>query len=123
MEQEIGLGRKLKGFANRRRTEANAWKWLARCASATWNGMLVQRRIGNGTDARKLGVVTIVNHDVVSRDVEQEIGCEQFKFVNTYRPSQSFFSLPCSISLSHTIGYNARVELSPALKENAPLNI
>jgi hypothetical protein len=29
VEQEIGLDKKLKGFANRRKTEADAWKRLA----------------------------------------------------------------------------------------------
>lgn len=42
VEQEIGLGRKLKGFANRRRTEVDAWKSLAHCALGTWTGMLLR---------------------------------------------------------------------------------
>ena len=44
VEQEIGLGRKLKGFANRRRTVVDAWKSLemAHCALATWTGMLLR---------------------------------------------------------------------------------
>ena len=54
----------------------DAWKSLeiAHCALATWNGMLVERRIGKGTDARKLGVVAIVKHGRGEQDVEQELG-------------------------------------------------
>ena len=39
--------------------------------------MLVERRIGNGTDARELGVVAIVKHGRGEQDVEQEIGCDR----------------------------------------------
>ena len=70
----------------------------------------------------KLGVV--VKHGRGEQDVEQEIGYAGQIFANrhpTYFPE--LLNLPCSISLSHTIGYNARVELSPSLKEKAPLNI
>jgi hypothetical protein len=36
----------------------------------------VERRIGNGTDARNLGVVAIVMYGRGKQDVEQEIGCD-----------------------------------------------
>ena len=70
----------------------------------------------------------VVKHGRGEQDVEQEIGCEQFKLLQLPHASQSFlpyhpYHALSYLSLSHTIGYNARVELSPALKEKAPLNI
>ena len=40
----------------------------------------MERRIGNGTDARKLGVVAIVKHGRGKQDVEQEIGCDSSNY-------------------------------------------
>lgn len=69
----------------------------------------------------------VVKHGRGEQDVEQEIGCEQFKLLSAAttmlpRASYSYHAISY-LSLSHTIGYNARVELSPALKGKAPLNI
>jgi len=54
VEQEIGLDRKLKGFANRRRTQRRTLEsGFAHCALATWTGMLLQRGRSVGDVRRK----------------------------------------------------------------------
>ena len=64
--------------------ELEAWESLAHSASATWNGMLVERRIGNRTDARKLGVVAIVKHGRGEQDVERRLDATVQIIVNSY---------------------------------------
>ena len=56
--------------------------------------------------------MAIVKHGRGEQDVEQEVGCEQFKLLTPPHASQSFllFHALSYLSPSHTIGYNARVD-------------
>jgi hypothetical protein len=68
----------------------------------------------------------LLSMDVVSRTWNRRLDATVQIIVNSYhmlpRGSSPYHALSY-LSPSHTIGYNARVELLPPLREKAPLNI